>query len=115
MLTWTKKGSFMVEHGKRIVILGTRLHGEEADRWARLMDVVTERNPLLDKSKVLRDILFGDLNIVTEDERQSLRNSAELDSNGSVDVRVVETTKHEEIVDEKGRRRSPRKIRRSVG
>jgi hypothetical protein len=58
---------------KRVITIGARLNGEELQLWESLMKRVLQRNQLADKSKVLRDLLFGTLGITTEEDRELLR------------------------------------------
>lgn len=64
----------MPDKSKRGLTLGTRLNDEEAERWNRLIQVVKQQlDKLLDDSKVLRDLLFADLNLVTDADRKALQ------------------------------------------
>jgi hypothetical protein len=60
-------------NSKRESVISGRLNEEESARWARLMDMVKARNPLADVSKVLRDVLFGSVGIVDENDRALLK------------------------------------------
>lgn len=60
---------------KRLEVIGARLNEPESQRWAEVMKRARQRNSLVNASIVLRDLLFGDLDIVTEADRDYLRGS----------------------------------------
>jgi hypothetical protein len=62
-----------VTKSKRNQAIGARLNEEEAALWNELLRRTTERNTLAKASDVLRDVLFGGLNLVTEEDKQILR------------------------------------------
>ncbi len=62
--------------GKRGVTIGARFNDEELRRWEIVMERVQKRNALAKTSDVLRDLLFGGLNLVTDEDRAILRGEA---------------------------------------
>lgn len=57
----------------RRATVGARFNDNEQALWNALMANIQRRNPLVDTSKVLRDLLFGTLGIVTEEDWRILR------------------------------------------
>ncbi|HEX8183780.1 MAG TPA: hypothetical protein VF747_03490 [Blastocatellia bacterium] len=60
---------------KRLEVIGARLDEFESSLWAEVLKRARRRNKLATDSAILRDFLFGDLGIVTEEDREYLRTS----------------------------------------
>jgi hypothetical protein len=59
--------------GKAGPAIGTRLYEDELEKWNALMGSVQRRIKIAKPSDVLRDLIFGGLGLVTEEERAALR------------------------------------------
>jgi hypothetical protein len=98
------------------VVLSVRLKGAEAVRFWRLMDAAKARNPYIDKSHVIREVLGLDPpNVVTAKEVQQFRSGkkikGEIGSNIEPieDARVIHLRSDGELTDETKSRTSQRK------
>ena len=81
------------DRGKKETIISARLDDVEAGRWDQVVERVQKRNKLAKVSDILRDLLFGHLALVREEDRAILRG----EEPKNIKVRVFEANVAEDV------------------